>query len=171
LALYDAQDIWKRGGNMKVLRTTLKNTSQLGSMTQNANAFPAWMIQKDTMRFCTLTTKVVVDIFCDYITQQKLVIQSIQNNMPITFCISMDTTKWIQKRTTKFVMGGGASHVRSLENGMHCIMGCNGTVLSQKVITNDSLDMVRPQLLGLKLRALEQGCVIKYIVVDNCCQA
>jgi len=113
----------------------------------------------------------VVDIFCDYITQQKPVIQSIQDNMPVPFCISMDTTKRIRKRTTNFVMGGRASHVRSLENGMHFIMGCNGTILSRKAITNDSLDMVRPQLLGLKLRALEQGCVIKYIVVDNCCQA
>jgi hypothetical protein len=113
----------------------------------------------------------VVDIFCDFVEQQKPVINSIQENMHIPFCVSMDTTKKIRKRTTNFERGRRSSHVRSLENGMNFILGCDGTVLSRKAITNDSLEMVKPQLVELKMQAKKQNSCVRYIVVDNCCQS
>lgn len=118
-----------------------------------------------------LDFQTLVDIFCDYVAQQKPVIESIQDNMPVPFCVSMDTTKKIRKRTTTFKPGHRSSHVRSVENGMNFILGCDGTVISRKAITNDSMEMMKPQLTELKLRAIKQNSVIQFFVVDNCCQA
>jgi hypothetical protein len=111
----------------------------------------------------------VGDIFCDFVEQQKPVIDSIQENIHIPFCVSIDTKK-IRERTTNFDRGSHLSHVRSLENGMNFILGCDGTVLSRKSITNDSLEMVKPQLKELKMRARKQNSCVRYVVVDNCCQ-
>lgn len=51
-----------------------------------------------------------------------------------------------------------------------CFSG-DGTVISRATTTNDSLDMVKPQLIKLKLQAEKQGHVIKHFVVDNCCHS
>jgi len=47
----------------------------------------------------------------------------------------------------------------------------NGTVISRAAIANDSMEMIKPQLTELKMRATKQQCSIKYIVVDNCCHS
>ena len=82
----------------------------------------------------------------------------------------MDTKKK-KKKTTNYEAGRHSSHVRSEENGMHFILGCEGTVLSRKAITNDSFEMIKPQLLELKMRAKKQDSCVRYVVVDNCCQS
>jgi hypothetical protein len=47
----------------------------------------------------------VVDIFCDFVQKQKPLIDSIQENILVPFCVSMDTTKRIRKKTTLFTPG------------------------------------------------------------------
>lgn len=116
-----------------------------------------------------LDYQTVVDIFCDYVKGQEMVIKSIQDNMAVPFCVSMDTTKKIRKRTTVYTPGYRSSHVRAVENGMNFILGCDGTVISRRATINDSLEMVKPQLIELKLRADRQGVKVEYFVVDNCC--
>ncbi len=118
-----------------------------------------------------LDFQTVVDIFCVYVEQQKPVIDSIQENLPIPFCVSMDVTKKIRKRTTTFAAGYRSAHVRSVENGMNFIIGCDGTVISRRAVINDSLEMVKPQLIELKLRAAKQNTTVQFFVVDNCCLA
>lgn len=69
----------------------------------------------------------VVDIFCDFVEQQKPIIQQIQKNILVPFCVSMDTTKRIRKKTTTFTPGRQLRHIRSVENGMSFILGCKYT--------------------------------------------
>ncbi len=70
----------------------------------------------------------VVDIFCDYVESQKDVINSIQNNIPIPFCVSMDVTKRIRKKTTSLLRGSPSRHIHSNENGTNFILGCKFTM-------------------------------------------
>lgn len=106
-----------------------------------------------------------MNIFCDYVTQQKPVIDAIQENIPFPFCVSMDTKK--NKRTSTYSPSPRSAHLRSAENGLNSILHCNRAVLSRI----HSLEMIRTQLKALKMRCQMQKSIVKNVVVEHCCQA
>jgi hypothetical protein len=107
------------------------------------------------------------ETFVQYIEDRHLLIRKINEHIPISHAVSIDTTFNIRKRTKS---KRSNTLQPSKENGMSFCLDCgSGMVINRMKVINDDHTRLRVQLDDLKKRANAQGVIIRTIISDDCC--